>query len=71
MQRNRARLNRAYAAADRYIDNIQNMPSYDRAYYSGPRQTAEDFNVARNRADNIRYARATYMGLRSARGGGK
>ena len=71
MQRNRARVNRAYAAADRYIENIQNMPSYDRAYYSGPRQTAEDFNAAMRRADNIRYARATYMGLRNARGTGK
>ena len=71
MRRNRARLNRAYAAADRYIANIQDMPSYDRAYYSGPRQTAEDFNAAMNRADNIRYARSTYMGIRSASGGGR
>jgi hypothetical protein len=71
MQRNRARLNRAYAAADRYIANIQNMPSYTRAWYSGPRRTAEDFNTAMNRADTIRYARSTYMGLRSASGGGK
>jgi hypothetical protein len=70
-QRTRARQARAYSAATRYANNIIGRPSYERAWYSGPRQTAEDFNRAMARANSIQYARSTYMGLRGASGGGK
>lgn len=63
MRRNRGRMLRAEAAADRYARNIANQASYLGAARSGPRRTAEDFNNARRKADSIKYSRSTYMGL--------
>jgi len=63
LQRNRGRMLRAEAAADRYARNIANQASYLGAARSGPRRTAEDFNNARRKADSIKFSRSTYMGL--------
>ena len=61
--RNLRRARVAGAAADRYTRNIANTASYTRAYNSGPRATAQDFNDARRKADSVKYSRSTYMGL--------
>lgn len=60
---NYQRYRRAVVAAERYVDNITNTDRYSRAYRSGPRRTAEDFNSARDRADRLQFSRRTYMGL--------
>ena len=61
--RNLRRARVAGAAADRYVRNITNQKSYDRAYHSGPRNTAQQVNDAIRKADHIKYSRSTYMGL--------
>ena len=50
-----ARFRRASDIASRYMRNITSTPSYRRTYFSRGR----DFM---DRADNIKYARSTYMG---------